>query len=179
MTPPPAIKVRPAASDDIPAVAEIYRHHVAHGVASFELTPPSDEEMALRYATLMDGGYPYLVAEVDGRVVGYAYAGPYRARPAYRNTVENSVYVEPAAAGQGIGRALLNALIEAAAERDFRQMVAVIGDSGNAASIALHRRCGFEDTGVLKSVGFKHGRWLDSVFMQRALGNGDEALPGR
>lgn len=171
--------VRDALIDDVPAIASIYRHHVQHGLASFETEPPGEEEMALRFATLNDGGYPYLVAEIEGRVAGYAYAGPYRARPAYGNTVENSVYVDPATTGQGVGRALLERLVEAATERGFRQMIAVIGDSGNIASIALHRRCGFSDAGLLRSVGFKHGRWLDSVFMQRALGDGDKQLPSR
>ena len=119
----------------------------------------------------------YLIAEEDGRLLGYSYAGPYRTRPAYRSTVENSVYVDEAAQGQGVGRALLSALIEAAAERGFRQMVAVIGDSANRASIRLHESCGFTHVGTLRSVGWKHGRWLDSVLMQRALGPGDSTPP--
>ena len=175
----PTITIRGAGIDDIASVGGIYRHHVQHGVASFETDPPSDDDMACRFEKLMEGGYPYLVAEVAGQVVGYAYAGPYRTRPAYGNTVENSVYVDSAAVGGGVGRALLEALIEAATARGFRQMVAIIGDSGNAPSIALHRSCGFADAGVLKNVGFKHGRWLDSVFMQRALGDGDTTPPNR
>lgn len=174
MSPP---NIRMATIEDVPAVGTIYRHHVAVGLASFETEPPDDAEMTRRFQALMGGGYPYLVAEIDGRVAGYAYAGPYRTRPAYRNSVENSVYVHKDAAGRGIGLALLEALIEAATGCGFRQMIAVIGDSDNAPSIALHRRCGFEHAGVLKSVGFKHGRWLDSVLMQRALGTGDATLP--
>lgn len=173
----PAPVVREAEERDVPRVAQIYRHHVAHGLASFETEPPSDEEMTRRYRALIERRYPYLVAEIDGKVVGYAYAGPYRTRPAYGNSVENSVYVDPDCAKRGVGRALLESLIQAATERGYRQMIAVIGDSGNAASIELHRRCGFSDAGVLRSVGFKHGRWLDSVFMQRELGDGDGTLP--
>lgn len=171
------LSIRPADAGDIAAVAAIYAHHVLHGLASFELDPPDADEMRRRYDTLTGAGYPFLVAERHGEVVGYAYAGPYRTRPAYRGTVENSVYVAPDFANRGIGRALLEALIEAAAARGYRQMVAIIGDSGNTASIALHRTCGFDETGVLKSVGFKFGRWVDSVLMQRPLGPGDGTSP--
>jgi len=158
---------------DIPEIATIYAEAVTHGTASFELEAPSVEEMLVRRAALVDAGYPYIVAKIDGTVAGYAYAGAYRARPAYRGTVENSVYVRPDIKGRGIGRTLLVALIEESERLGFRQMIAVIGDSGNVASRRLHEAVGFELTGVLKSVGWKHGRWLDTVLMQRALGPGD------
>jgi L-amino acid N-acyltransferase YncA len=162
--------IRAAVAADIPAVARIYAHAVRFGTASFELEPPDEAEMARRQRTLIDGGFPYLVAEADGAVVGYAYTGPYRTRPAYRFSVENSVYVAPEAHGRGIGRALLDRLIAEAAARGFRQMIAVIGDSDQAASIALHRAAGFRHVGTVAAVGFKHDRWLDSVLMQRELG---------
>jgi L-amino acid N-acyltransferase YncA len=171
------ITVRPCEEADLPAVTAIYAHAVATGRASFELDPPDPAEMGRRRAALVDGGYPYLVAAQAGEVVAYAYAGPYRTRPAYRGTVETSVYVRPDRAGRGLGRRLLADLIAAATERGFRQMVAVIGDSGNAASIGLHAALGFRNVGVLRSVGWKHGTWLDTVLMQRALGPGDGAPP--
>ena len=169
--------LRPATLTDIPAIARIYAHAVETGTASFELTPPDEAEMARRMSGLLDGGFPYLVAEIDGALAGYAYAGPYRARPAYRFTVEDSVYVAPQAQGRGIGRALLPALVEAGTARGFRQMIAVIGNSEQAASIALHARAGFYYVGTLPHVGFKFGRWLDTVLMQRALGPGSAAAP--
>jgi L-amino acid N-acyltransferase YncA len=162
--------IRAAVAADIPAITRIYAHAVRFGTASFELEPPDEAEMARRQRALTDGGFPYLVAEADGAVMGYAYAGPYRTRPAYRFSVENSVYVAPEAHGRGIGRALLDRLIAEAAARGFRQMIAVIGDSDQAASIALHRAAGFRHVGTIAAVGFKHGRWLDSVLMQRELG---------
>ena len=158
---------------DVEAVTRIYAHAVLHGTATFELEPPSTGEMAARIEALATGGYPNLVAELGGEVVGYAYAGAYRPRPAYRNTVENSVYVRRDTQRQGIGRSLLDATIEEAARRGFRQMVAVIGDSENRGSIRLHEAAGFTLRGVLRSVGWKHGRWLDTVLMQRPLGPGD------
>ena len=167
--------IRSCEPADVPEIASIYRHAVATGTASFELTPPDDDEMARRRTALFDGGYPYLVAVEGGRVLGYAYAGPYRPRPAYLSTVENSVYVAEAARGHGVAKRLLSELIAEAARREFRQMVAVIGDSANIASIRLHEAAGFSHTGVLRSVGWKHGRWLDTVLMQRALGVGDTA----
>ncbi|MEP7083982.1 MAG: N-acetyltransferase family protein [Betaproteobacteria bacterium] len=169
--------VRRATPADISAITAIYGHHVATGLASFELQPPSVAEMTKRYHALVDAGFPYLVAECAGRVVGYAYAGAYRARPAYRFAVENSVYIDPAAQRTGIGRALLQALIAECERMGFRQMVAVIGDSANAASIGLHAACGFVTVGALPSIGYKFGRWVDSVFMQRVLGDGSATPP--
>ncbi len=169
--------LRAASPADIPAITAIYAHAVRHGTASFELDPPDQAEMMRRYKVLMDGGYPYLVAEIDGAVAGYAYAGPYRARPAYRWSVEDSIYVDAGAHRRGIGRVLLDRLIAEATARDFRQMIAVIGDSAQAASIALHRAAGFRYVGNIENVGFKFGRWLDSVIMQRALGSGAGTPP--
>ena len=171
--------VRPSTEADIPAIAAIYAHAVMHGSASFELDPPNEPEMARRRDAVLQGGYPYLVAERDGDLLGYAYAGPYRTRPAYRSTVEDSIYVAPSAQGQGVGRALLAALIEACEAQDFRLMVAVIGDEESHGSIALHRSLGFEPVGVLKGSGYKHGRWLSTVLMQRPLGRAMSAPPTR
>ena len=167
------VAIRPAKTSDIPAITRIYEHAVEHGTASFELSPPDEAEMARRMNDLTGKGYPYLAGEIEGALAGYAYAGPYRARPAYRLTVEDSVYIAPDRHRRGIGRALLTALIEATAARGFRQMIAVIGDSPKqAASIGLHEVLGFRNVGILQDVGFKHGRWLDSVLMQRALVDG-------
>jgi L-amino acid N-acyltransferase YncA len=172
------VAIRPAKTSDIPAITRIYAHAVEHGTASFELNAPDEVEIARRMSDLTGKGYPYLAGEIDGALAGYAYAGPYRARPAYRLTVEDSVYIAPATHRRGIGRALLAALIEAAAARGFRQMIAVIGDSTRqAASIGLHEALGFRHVGILQDVGFKHGRWLDSVLMQRALGPGAKTNP--
>jgi phosphinothricin acetyltransferase len=171
------IALRPAVLSDIPAITRIYAHAVRHGTASFELEPPDEAEMTRRMRALLEGGFPYLAAERDGVLAGYAYAGPYRTRPAYRFTVEDSVYVAPDAQGAGIGRLLLHALIADAERKGFRQMIAVIGDSAQATSIALHVAAGFTMVGPLVSVGYKFGRWLDSVLMQRALGLGDSAPP--
>jgi len=172
-----SLSIRPASQADIPAITRIYADAVEHGTASFELEPPSEAEMARRMQELTDNGFPYLAADVDGTLAGYAYAGPYRARPAYRFTIENSVYVAPEAQGRGIGRALLKALIEAAERSGYRQMIAVIGDSGQTASIALHSALGFAYVGTLPHVGFKFGRWLDTVLMQRPLGSGSTSTP--
>jgi L-amino acid N-acyltransferase YncA len=169
--------VRAATAADIAAIAAIYRPAVLTGTASFELEPPDEAEMQRRFTAITAAGYPYLVAEIDGRVAGYAYASAYRSRPAYRFTVENSVYVASEAQGQGIGAALLKALIEAATANGYRLMVAVIGDSRNQASITLHRNAGFTFCGTLHSVGHKFGRWLDSVLMELPLGEGDRAPP--
>jgi phosphinothricin acetyltransferase len=173
----PAIPIRPAVLRDIGTVARIYRHAVLHGTASFELEPPDEAEMRRRFSALVDGGYPYIVAEIDGVVVGYAYAGPYRARPAYRFTVEDSIYLAPEAQGRGLGRALLDRLLRESQARGYRQMVAVIGDSAQLASIRLHEAAGFRHVGTFEAVGFKFGRWLDSVLMQKALGEGAMTSP--
>src|SRR4051812_25163452 len=170
--------IRPATLSDIPAIARVYGDSVINGTATFELEPPGEAEMAARMAHISDGGYPYLAAELDGGFAGYAYAAAYRLRPAYRFTVENSVYVAPAMQRRGVGRALLDVLIEECRKRSFRQMIAVIGDSGNqAASVALHRAAGFHPSGTLDHVGFKHGRWLNTLLMQRALGDGAASPP--
>jgi phosphinothricin acetyltransferase len=174
-----SILVRPSVGTDIPAITAIYAHAVTHGTASFELTPPDAAEMARRRAALVEADFPYLVAERGGEILGYAYAGPYRPRPAYRSTVEDSIYVAPAAQGAGIGRRLLTALIREAEARDFRLMVAVIGDAESHGSIALHRSLGFEIVGSLPGIGYKHGRWLASVLMQRPLGSGAATPPTR
>ncbi|HTR85279.1 MAG TPA: GNAT family N-acetyltransferase [Reyranella sp.] len=162
--------VRPSTEKDVARCAEIYAHHVLHGTASFEIDPPDLAEMKKRRAAVLDLGLPHLVAERDGRVVGYAYAGNWRPRPAYRFSVEDSIYIDHEAVGQGVGRALLPVLIERCTALGKKQMVAVIGDSAQTPSIRLHASCGFEVVGTLKNIGFKFGRWLDSVLMQKALG---------
>jgi L-amino acid N-acyltransferase YncA len=169
--------VRPSTEADIGAITAIYADAVLHGTASFELDPPCGAEMAQRRAALLSEGYPYFVAEIGGSVVGYAYAGPFRTRPAYRFTVEDSIYVAPASQGRGVGHALLRALIEACERRGSRQMVAVIGDSASTGSRRLHRVHGFALVGILKATGYKHGRWLDTVLMQRALCDGATSAP--
>ena len=169
--------IRAATPADLSAITRIYDHAVRQGTASFEIEPPDEAEMTRRYRALLEGGYPYLVAELDGRFAGYAYAGAYRTRPAYRWTVEDSVYVDPAASRRGVGRALLDGLIAESTARDFRQMIAVIGDSAQTASIELHRAAGFRHVGIIENVGFKFSRWLDSVIMQRALGKGAASAP--
>jgi phosphinothricin acetyltransferase len=175
MVPLPVI--RPATPADISAITAIYAHAVKHGTATFEIEPPDEREMADRFRALAEKGFPYLVAERDGAVQGYAYAGPYRARIAYRYTLENSIYVAPDCHRQGTGRALMEQLISEADARGFRQMIAVIGDSGQVASIALHRTAGFQMIGTFAAVGFKFGRWLDTVMMQRPLGEGATTPP--
>jgi phosphinothricin acetyltransferase len=171
------ITLRDVRPGDIAAITRIYAQAVRHGTASFEIEPPDETEMARRQQTLIANGYPYLVAESAGTVAGYAYAGPYRARPAYQWTVEDSVYVEPEFHRRGLGARLLARLIADAQAAGFRQMIAVIGDSAQTASIAMHSAAGFELIGTLRSVGFKHGKWLDTVLMQRPLGSGDAAKP--
>jgi len=165
--------IRAVRAEDMPAIAAIYADAVLHGTASFEIEAPDVAEMERRWRAL--GDYPYLVAERDSVVVGYAYAGPYRTRPAYRATCENSVYVSPAAHRGGVGRALMTALISDCEARGYRQMLA--GVSGGEASIALHEALGFRIVGRMESVGFKHGRWLDVVWLQRALGDGSTTTP--
>jgi phosphinothricin acetyltransferase len=169
--------LREAREADLPAIAEIYGHHVLHGVASFEETPPDLEEMRRRYRAIAERGLPYLVAELAGSVAGYAYAGPYRPRPAYRYTVEDSVYLHPGRIGRGLGRLLLGELIARCEALGLRQMVAIIGGRETVASISLHARMGFREVGVLEGVGFKFGRWVETVLMQRPLGAGAQTPP--
>jgi L-amino acid N-acyltransferase YncA len=172
-----AMRRRDALEADLASVTGIYAHHVLHGTGSFEIEPPDEAEMRRRYAAVTQAGWPYLVAEVDGRVVGYAYANQFRPRPAYRYCVEDSVYVSPGVQRSGAGRALVGALIQRCEAIGARQMIAVIGDSANAASIGLHAALGFEVVGVLRSTGWKFDRWLDTVYMQRPLGKGADT-PG-
>jgi L-amino acid N-acyltransferase YncA len=172
-----APEIRPATEADLAAITGIYEHAVRHGTATFELTPPDLAEMTRRFKALTDDGFPYFVAALDGRAIGYAYAGPYRPRPAYRFTVENSVYLQPAIHRRGIGLQLLRRLIAECEARGYRQMIAVIGDSANAGSIGVHTKCGFQMIGTHPNVGFKFGRWLDTVMMQLALGEGGTTVP--
>jgi L-amino acid N-acyltransferase YncA len=171
------MRIRPATREDAVALAAIYGHHVVHGFGSFEESAPSAETMIERWAAITARGLPYLVAEVDGAVAGLAYAGPYRPRSAYRFSVEDSVYISPAHQGQGLGKALLTATIDACEAMGLRRMLAFIGDSGNAGSIGVHRSCGFRHAGVLEGVGFKAGRWLDVVVMERDLAGDPGAAP--
>src|SRR5664279_3976493 len=171
------LEIRPTIAADLPFITEIYQHAVRYGTATFELIPPDLAEMTRRFGALMEGGYPYFVAVREGCVIGYAYAGAYRPRPAYRFTVENSVYLQPAIHRRGIGLQLLQQLIAESEARGYRQMIAVIGDSANAGSIGVHSTCGFQMIGTHPNVGFKFGRWLDTVMMQLALGEGGETLP--
>ena len=169
--------IRTAAESDLPRITAIYGEAVRHGTASFETEPPDLAEMTRRFRELVSHGFPYIVAEVSGTVAGHAYAGPYRPRYAYRFTVESSVYVDPAFAARGLGRALMEGVIARAEAAGFRQMLAVIGDETNTASRALHARLGFLEVGTFGAVGYKHGRWLGTVLMQRALGSGDATEP--
>ena len=170
-------EIRPATESDLPVVTAIYEHAVRYGTATFELIPPDLAEMTRRFRVLKDGGFPYLVAALDGAVVGYAYAGAYRPRPAYRFTVENSIYLDPAIHRRGIGMKLMRRLIEECETRGYRQMIAVIGDSANSGSVGLHSACGFQMIGTHPNVGLKFGRWLDTVMMQLALGEGARTIP--
>lgn len=169
--------LRDCTREDIPAITAIYAHHVLHGTASFEEVPPTVEEMAARYDAVRALGTPYIVAEIDGRVVGYTSASLYRTRSAYRFTLENAVYVDANLRRSGLGRALMGELLPRCEALGYRQMIAVIGDSANHASVGLHAAMGFQQIGFLRSVGYKFGRWLDSILMQRILGNGDAAPP--
>jgi phosphinothricin acetyltransferase len=169
--------IRPATEADSETLSAIYGHHVQHGLATFEEIPPSPGEMDQRRRAIVAYGLPYLVAEEAGRVLGFAYAGPFRPRAAYRYTVEDSVYIAPDQMGKGVGRAVLSAVLDACEALGLRQAIAVIGDTGNAASIGLHRSLGFEHAGVTRSVGFKHGRWVDVVWMQKPLNGGDAGVP--
>lgn len=170
--------IRDATHADLPSITAIYAHHVLTSLGTFEEVPPEVSEMATRLTAIQGKGHPWLVAELEGVVAGYAYATPFRPRSAYRFSAEDSIYVAAERAGQGVGRALLEALIARCEAAGVRQMVAVIGDSGNAASIALHRALGFEHAGLLPAMGFKHGQWVDVVFMRRPLNGGSETLPG-
>jgi L-amino acid N-acyltransferase YncA len=174
-----SLDIRPADEADLPVITEIYEHAVRHGTATFELVPPDLAEMTRRYRALIEGGFPYFVATADGGVVGYAYAGAYRPRPAYRFTVENSIYLRPASHRRGIGLKLLQRLIIECEARGYRQMIAVIGDSANAGSIGVHAKTGFTLIGTHPNVGFKFGRWLDTVMMQRSLGEGASTIPAK
>ena len=172
-----SVAIRTAVPADIPAITRIYAEAVKHGTASFEIDAPDEAEMMRRLRSLLDGGFPYIVAESDGMLWGYAYAGPYRPRVAYRYSVEDSIYIDPKAQRRGVGRLLLERLILESGQRGFRQMIAVIGDSAQTASIELHRAAGFQMVGTIKDVGYKFDRWLDSVLMQRALGSGATTKP--
>ncbi len=172
-----SLTLRAATAADIPAITAIYRPAVLTGTASFEVEAPDEAEMLRRFKAITEAGYPYFVAELDGRVAGYAYANVYRPRPGYRFTVENSVYVAADAQGKGVGRALLDRLIATCRDDGFRLMIAVIGDTANSASITLHRRAGFRHCGTIHSIGYKFGRWLDSVIMELPLGEGDRSTP--
>lgn len=172
-----SFSIRPARLEDIGTITDIYGHAVTHGTASFELEAPTQAEMTERMQDLLDGNFPYIVAESDGAVVGYAYAALYRTRPAYRFSVEDSVYVDSKAQRLGIGRILLDRLVVESEKRGFRQMIAVIGDSNQTPSIELHRTAGFGMIGTIKNVGYKFDRWLDTVLMQRTLGNGARTKP--
>ena len=171
------MQLRAAAPGDLAALQAIYRHHVLHGLASFEEVPPDVEEMRRRHADIVARGLPYLVAEEGGAILGYGYCAPYRLRSAYRYALEDSVYVKDGLLGRGIGSRLLGELVRICAGLGYRQLIAVIGDSGNAPSIALHARHGFLRVGTLRSAGYKFGRWVDSVLMQRPLGSGDGTPP--
>jgi len=178
--------IRAAVPSDLDVITAIYADAVIHGTASYELVPPTKSEMTARYDTLIAGGFPYILAELSGRVLGYAYAGPFRARPAYRFIVENSVYVAPDAKGRGVGRLLLATLVAEAAKLGFRQMIAVIGDGhAQSPSVRLHECLGFRHCGRLEGSGYKHGRWLDTALMQLSMNGGattppdPEAMPER
>lgn len=168
--------LRPSTDDDVPEMVAIYSHHIQYGVGTADIEPPHPDEIKRRRKAMAKRRLPHLIAELDARVIGYAYAAPFRKRPAYRYTVEHSIYVHPDHLRAGIGGRLLPALIDLCEQAGLRQMVAVV-DSSNEPSLRLHERCGFERAGVLRSVGFKFGRWTDSVLLQRILGAGADALP--
>ena len=171
-------RLRPTVEGDIPAIAAIYADAVLNGTATYELEPPGEAEMARRWRDLVERGFPHIVAVRDGALLGYAYAGPYRPRPAYRYSVEDSIYVAPQAQGLGVGRALLGELVAICEGLGFRQMIAVIGGgTEHPASVGLHKALGFREIGTIEGSGFKHGRWLDTVLMQRPLGPGKATLP--
>ena len=169
--------IRPSRDADLPAITAIYGHHVLHGTGTFETTPPTDSEMAARRADVLSKGLPFLVAEDAGRVLGYAYCQWFKPRPAYRFSAEDSIYMDPDAAGKGLGRQLLAALADEAQAVGIRKLIAVIGDSANAGSVGVHRSLGFTPVGVFKSCGWKFGKWLDIVLMEKTLGEGDSTPP--
>jgi phosphinothricin acetyltransferase len=170
--------IRPSTEADLPAITAIYAHHVQHGTGTFETTPPTLEDMTGRRADVLAKGLPWLVAEQDGRVLGYAYCQWFKPRPAYRYSAEDSIYLHPEAAGRGLGKQLLAALEQQAVAAGVRKLIAVIGDSANAGSVGVHRACGFRQVGVIASCGWKFGRWLDIVLMDKAIGEGDGSAPG-
>ncbi len=172
-----ALRIRPSTEADLPEITRIYAHAVRHGTGTFELDAPDDAEMARRRQAVLDNGLPWLVAERAGRTLGYAYANHFRPRRAYRFCLEDSIYVDEAARGQGVGRVLLAELLAQCEARGARQMLALIGDAANAGSVGMHRACGFEDAGMLRCAGWKFGRWLDVVLMQRSLGEGGATEP--
>ncbi|MDQ7745515.1 GNAT family N-acetyltransferase [Hydrogenophaga pseudoflava] len=169
--------IRPSTEHDLPAITRIYAHHVLHGTGTFETTPPTLEEMTARRADVLSKGLPWLVVEEAGEVLGYAYGNWFKPRPAYRFSVEDSIYLAPEAAGKGLGRALLAELLATLERGGIRKVMAVIGDSGNAGSIGVHKALGFEQVGIVQACGWKFGRWLDIVMMQRAIGEGDRTPP--
>ncbi|MDA1098827.1 MAG: GNAT family N-acetyltransferase [Proteobacteria bacterium] len=171
------LEIRPVADADMAAIQTIYAHHVLHGLASWELAPPDLAELIARRDSVLQAGYPYVVAISEGRLAGYAHAGPYRYRPAYRFTVENTIYLHPDQQGKNIARPLLQRVIDDCAVRGYRQMIAVIGDSGNHASIRFHEKMGFHHAGLIEGIGWKAERWLDSVMMQLSLGPGNSKPP--
>lgn len=169
--------IRPSTENDLDAITRIYSHHVLHGTGTFETTPPTVEEMAARRADVLSKGLPWLVVEEAGEILGYAYGNWFKPRPAYRFSVEDSIYLAPEAAGKGLGRALLAELLATLERSGIRRVMAVIGDSANAGSVGVHTALGFERVGVVPSCGWKFGRWLDIVMMQRSLGDGDQTPP--
>jgi L-amino acid N-acyltransferase YncA len=169
--------LRPSRDDDVPAIAAIYAHHVLHGTGTFEIDPPSPADMAARRAEVLGRGLPWLVLEEDGQLLGYAYCNWFKPRPAYRYSAEDSIYLAAGHEGRGLGRQLLAGLVDQAQDAGVRKLIAVIGDSANAGSIGVHRRLGFEPVGSIRSCGWKFGRWLDIVLMEKALGAGDQSAP--
>jgi phosphinothricin acetyltransferase len=169
--------IRPSTDADLSAIAAIYAHHVLHGTGTFETTPPTEAEMAARRADVLGKGLPWLVVEQDDQVLGYAYCQWFKPRPAYRFSAEDSIYLHPEAAGRGLGRKLLTALSEHAEAVGIRKLIAVIGDSGNAGSIGVHRALGFTQVGTIASCGWKFGRWLDIVLMEKTIGAGAASAP--
>jgi phosphinothricin acetyltransferase len=171
--------IRPSRDEDLPAICAIYGHHVLHATGTFETEPPTLAQMAERRADVAARGLPYLVLEEDGQVLGFAYCQWFKPRPAYRFSAEDSIYLHPQACGRGLGRLLLAALADAAHQAGLRKLIAVIGDSANTASIGVHRAIGFEPAGVIRACGWKFGRWLDIVLMEKTLGDGDRSAPAQ